>query len=128
MAKILLVDDDRDLVEVYRMMLGTKGHQVSAVNSAAEARQLVSRADQFDLLVLDVMMESLTAGFDLAREFHQRWPKLRMVVLSAIRDATGVPFQFEPDEDWLPVVKFIEKSTDPQVIMDQIDQVLRQPR
>jgi DNA-binding NtrC family response regulator len=124
MARILLIDDDKDLVDIYRMMLEAKGHQITTAFSATQARQMLSRPDQFELVVLDVMMESLTAGFDLARDIHRRWPQMRMVVLSAIREATGVPFQFEPDEDWLPVVRFIEKSSDPQPIMDQIDEVL----
>jgi len=123
MAKILLIDDDKDLVAAYTMMLKSKGHEVGAAFSAEEARRL-SPGDSFDLVVLDVMMESLTAGFDLAREMHERWPKLPIVMVSAIREATHVPFHFEPDADWLPVLKFIEKPTDPQVVIDQIEQLL----
>jgi DNA-binding NtrC family response regulator len=123
MAKILLIDDDKDLVAAYTMMLKSKGHQVSAAYSAVEARRL-SPGDHFDLVVLDVMMESLTAGFELAREMHEHWPRLPIVMVSAIRDATHVPFHFEPDDDWLPVLKFIEKPTDPQLVINQVEELL----
>ncbi len=124
MAKILLIDDDRDLVDAYRMMLTAKKHQVEAVYSAEAARKLLPRANEFDLVVLDVMMESLTAGFEFSRELHERWPKLPIVMVSAIRESTKVPFKFEPDEDWLPVLQFIEKPTDPQIVVDQVEKIL----
>jgi DNA-binding response OmpR family regulator len=124
MAKILLVDDDKDLVAAYRMMLTANGHEVTCAYSAGEARSVAAEADRFDLVLLDVMMESLTAGFDLARELHERWPRLPIVMVSAIQDATKVPFGFEPDEDYLPVFQFVQKPTDPQVVVDRVEQVL----
>jgi DNA-binding response OmpR family regulator len=124
MAKILLVDDDRDIVAAYRMLLAARGHEVAVAYSAQDARKVVAEVEALDLVVLDVMMESLTAGFDLARELHERWPKLPVVMVSAIRDATKVPYGFEPDADYLPVIQFVEKSADPQAVVDRVEQLL----
>ena len=128
MARILLIDDDKDLVDAYRLLLSAKGHDIDTAASATEARKVLPTGGPFDLVVLDVMMETLTAGFDLAREIHDQWPKLPIVMVSAIRDTTNVPFKFEPDQDWLPVVRFVEKSPDPQAVVDQVEELLNATR
>jgi DNA-binding response OmpR family regulator len=124
LATVLLIDDDVDLVEMNRAVLVHRGHQVLAAYSAAETRGLLAGVRP-DIIVLDVMMESPTAGFDLAREIHQGDPSLPMIILSGVREATGLPFRFEPDETWLPVVKFLEKPVSPAVLASEIEAVLR---
>jgi DNA-binding NtrC family response regulator len=75
-------------------------------------------------VVLDVMMESDTAGFQLALEVRRRYPGLPTVILSGIHAATGVPWRFSPDEDWLPVVKFIDKPVQPVQLAVEIERIL----
>jgi len=123
-AKILLVDDDVDLVEMYRLVLVHRGHNVLVAYTAAEARKLLE-AGPPDVAILDVMMESETAGFHLALELHERFPKLPAVILSGIHSAMGVPFRFEVDPDWLPVVKFIDKPAAPAALADEVEAILR---
>ena len=123
MATILLVDDDVDLVQMNQRVLEHRGHSVVCANTAEEARELL-KTTQPELAVVDVMMESQTAGFELAREIHQRLPKVPMIVLSGIHEATGVPFRFEPDEAWLPVLKFLDKPVVPADLADEIEAIL----
>ena len=127
MAKILLVDDDVDLVSMNRVILERKGHQVTAAYSAQEAREALGKARP-DVAVLDVMMESVSAGFELAREVHQKHPDLPMIILSGVHAATGVPFRFEPDGDWLPVLKFLDKPVEPSRLAGEIESVLNAPK
>ncbi len=127
MAKILLVDDDVDLVSMNRVILERNGHQVAAAYSAQEAREAIAKARP-DLAVLDVMMESASAGFELARDVHQKYPDLPMIVLSGVHAATGVPFRFEPDADWLPVLKFLDKPVEPSRLAGEIESVLKTPK
>jgi CheY-like chemotaxis protein len=128
MAKILLVDDDVDLVNMNRVVLERRGHQVTAAYSAQEAREAMAKVTP-DLAVLDVMMESASAGFELAREVHQKFPHLPMIVLSGIHEATGLPFRFDPDEEWLPVLKFLDKPVEPSELAREIESVLQgQPK
>ena len=75
MANILLVDDDQDLIEMNKTMLAQRGHTVLVAYSAAEALQLF-QANRPDAAVVDVMMENLSAGFDLARHLHAQMPEL----------------------------------------------------
>ena len=127
MAKILLVDDDLDLIQMNRLVLERRGHQVMGACSGAEAREAVRKSVP-DLAVVDVMMESMSAGFDLARELHQNLPALPMIMLSGVHEATGVPFRFEPDKDWLPVVKFLDKPFEPARLADEIEAILKKTK
>jgi CheY-like chemotaxis protein len=124
MAKVLLVDDDVDLVNMNRLVLEKRGHKVTAAYSAQEARAALQKARP-DIAVLDVMMESVSAGFDLARDVHAMLPDLPMIVLSGVHEATGVPFRFEPEGEWLPVLKFLDKPVEPVRLAEEIEAVLK---
>ena len=123
MAKVLLIDDDVDVVEMNKAVLVHRGHDVWTAFSAAEARTLLA-SRRPDAVVLDVMMETPSSGFDLAREIHQQFPDLPTLILSGVHDATGVPFRFEPDETWLPVLKFLDKPVEPAKLAGEVEAAL----
>ncbi len=123
MAHILLVDDDQDLIDINKTMLAQRGHTVSVAYSAAEARE-AAQADPPDAAVLDVMMEDMTAGFELARRIHAQWPELPMIMLTGIRKEMRLGFRFEPDETWLPVTRFMEKPVNPRILADEVEKLL----
>lgn len=62
--KILVVDDEQDLLEILKFNLETEGYEVQTATSAEEAQTLDIAS--FDLLLLDVMMSGMS-GFALAR-------------------------------------------------------------
>ncbi|HYK88494.1 MAG TPA: response regulator [Acidobacteriota bacterium] len=123
MAHILLVDDDQDLIEMNKTMLAQRGHTVSVAYSAVEAREVV-RAHPPDAAVLDVMMEDMTVGFELARRIHEQFPALPLIMLTGIRKEMRLGFSFEPDETWLPVTKFLEKPVNPRILADEVEKLL----
>jgi two-component system, OmpR family, response regulator SaeR len=123
MAQILLVDDDQDLIEMNRTVLAQRGHAVKAAYSAAEAQKIV-QTDTPDLAVLDVMMEDKTAGFELARQLHAKFPTMPMIMLTGISKEMRLGYTFQPDETWLPVSKFMEKPVNPRVLADEADKLL----
>ena len=123
MSKILLIDDDVDLVEMNSAVLTQRGHDVTSAYSASEAREIIETLTP-DIVILDVMMESMTEGFELARALHEKLPSMPMIMLSGVREATGVRFRISPDETWLPVAKFFDKPIDPAALADEVDNVL----
>ncbi len=62
--RILVVDDEQDLLEILRFNLETEGYEVSTACSAEEA--LTLNVGTFDLLLLDVMMGGMS-GFAMAK-------------------------------------------------------------
>ncbi|HLE30907.1 MAG TPA: hypothetical protein VI793_22470, partial [Anaerolineales bacterium] len=83
-----------------------------------------------DLIVLDVMMDSTTAGFQVALDVHSPDPKSEfkdfretpILILTAIHTTT--PLRFTPDEDYLPVQVFLEKPIDPEMLLAMVRKFL----
>lgn len=63
--KILVVDDEQDLLEILKFNLETEGYEVTTATSAEEALHL--NLGDFNLLLLDVMMGGMS-GFAMARK------------------------------------------------------------
>jgi len=124
MARVLLVDDDVDLVEMNQLVLAHRGHEVRCAYSAAEARELLS-AERPDVVVLDVMMESELAGVDLVREIHARMPDLPIVMLSGIHRVKDAAERFAPHERDLPVIRFLDKPATPERVACEIEAILK---
>ncbi|NDJ86041.1 MAG: response regulator [Chloroflexi bacterium] len=83
MAKILLVDDEPDMLEVWMLFLRHSGHEVMKAEDGAEALDI---AHEFlpDLIVLDLMMP--TASGDMVLGIVRSTPSLadtRVLVVSA---------------------------------------------
>jgi DNA-binding response OmpR family regulator len=65
MARILIVDDDPDVVEACRLFLQKEGHSVAAAYSRAEGMAAIAAATP-DLLILDVILEQPDDGTAMA--------------------------------------------------------------
>jgi len=122
---ILIIDDDPDQRLVVRLPLEAAGYDVKEATNSEEGRKMVLETKP-DLIVLDVMMDSTTAGFQLALELHNRetdseFKELRntpIIMLTAIHSTT--PLRFAPDEDYLPVQTFLEKPVDPDLLLTKV--------
>jgi len=125
MKKILIIDDDADLREIMKTALG-RAYQIREAGSGGEGeRAAVSFVP--DLVVLDVMMESLTAGFDLARTL-KGLPALRgcrILMITNIDNELQINYKAEAgDPDWLPVDDYIVKPVDPMGLKAKVDALL----
>lgn len=129
MAKILIVDDDPDMVLAARLCLEGAGHEVIEAPDGTEGLNKV-KAERPDLIVLDVMMDSTTEGFQLALKLRNPDPtseyadfrNIPILMLTAIHTTT--PLRFGPDEDYLPVDAFIEKPLDPDTLVNKVAELL----
>ena len=73
MFKILVIDDDPDIVTAVRMTLESGGYQVSSASTGREGLEKI-KTEIPNLIILDVMMETHTAGFQLAIKLHNPDP------------------------------------------------------
>jgi DNA-binding response OmpR family regulator len=64
-ARVLLVDDDRELCQMLTEYLNTEHFEVSSVHDGGDALALL-RTNEFEILILDVMLPSV-GGFDVLR-------------------------------------------------------------
>ena len=125
MAKIMLVDDDVDLILQNKLLIEKKGHQVIMANSGQEAL-LALKTNTPDLIVLDVMMEHSTAGFVFARELGQSHPGLPIILQSG--DPEKPNWMGEPMATWNPIRAILEKPVKPDVLLATIDKELAAKR
>jgi two-component system alkaline phosphatase synthesis response regulator PhoP len=129
MAKILIIDDDPDIVMAVRMTLESAGHQVIDAPGGEEGLAKL-KAEHPDLIILDVMMETQTEGFQLALKLRSpdptselsRFRETPILMLTAIHSTT--PLRFEPDIDYLPVELFVDKPIDPDDLNGKVDWIL----
>ena len=122
--KLLLIDDDVDFVEMNRTVLEHGGYRVSAAYNGREGLE-VARTELPDLIVLDVMMEDSTEGFDVSRELRSD-PMLSHVPILMLTSVNRRfrPLRFGPDENWLPVDRFLDKPVRPQLLLAEIERLL----
>ena len=131
MARILIIDDDPDIVLAVRMSLEAEGYEVIEANSGAQGIDMI-KAERPDLIILDVMMETKTEGFQMALKLHSPDPTSEFVeykdipilMLTAIHSTT--PLRFEPDIDYLPVELFVDKPIDPEDLVGKVEWLLSQ--
>ncbi|NIA07197.1 MAG: response regulator [Actinobacteria bacterium] len=126
MAKVMIVDDDRDFMDSICRVLKHKGHNTTALYDTEGVIERLER-EPHDVLVLDVMFpEDAAAGFHLAQDIrkHSDLTRLPILILSAIN--TKFPMGFGPDdidETWMPVQDFLEKPIDFDVLTAKVQKL-----
>jgi CheY-like chemotaxis protein len=127
---VLIIDDDKDLVNTMKVVFESKDFIVTTAYNGNEGSEAI-RQKRPDAIVLDVMMATLTEGFDLAR-YLKDTPEYHDIPIILV---TGFPkemttigtenFQTILENDW-PAAKFIEKPVDPEKIVAAVEAVLKE--
>jgi two-component system alkaline phosphatase synthesis response regulator PhoP len=127
-ADILIIDDDKDLVNSIEIILQTKNYQVRSAFNGKEGYSKIEKKIP-DLILLDVMMATDTEGFDLAYKLKEN-PKYRDIPIIMITSFTQKMAEQGPEsfqhilgEAW-PVSSFLEKPVDPEVLLSMVDKIL----
>ena len=85
MACILLVDDERDQLEIRALLVERAGHQVLCAATPAEALRQFDSA-KVDAICMDLRLPTPDDGKALIRSFRERSPEVRVLVLSGWTD------------------------------------------
>ena len=126
-ARILIVDDDADITEAMRIVLENKGYTIDAAIDSKDAAKHI-KSQKPDLIILDVMMNTKSEGFDFARDLKKD-PKYRdipILMLTAIKEKTGIDFKPAAGDDvWLPVEEFLDKPVKPEQLIEKVESLLK---
>jgi DNA-binding response OmpR family regulator len=121
MTKILVVDDDPDIVFALSLLLRKEGFEVASAASRGEGlAALASFAP--DLMILDVMMEQPDDGIAMAQELRRAGNHLPILMLTSVGRVTGM--SFDRDDDLVPVDAFLEKPAAPEVLLAKVRELL----
>jgi DNA-binding response OmpR family regulator len=127
--KILLIEDDIDLVESIKKLLETKGYDARIAYDPEEGTLKLNQ-DKPDLIILDVMFGSKgkTKGFDFARKIKndRLFADIPIVMMSAINTKESF-FNFSPeiDGEYLPVDCFLDKPVQPDELFLKVENLLK---
>lgn len=126
-ARILLVDDDPDFVEITGAALRAGGYEVTAV-SAVDAAMAAAAASPPDLVVTDLMMERLDSGFSFVRRLRavEALARVPIVIVSAIGRTRGYDFAPRGPADCadMGADAFLEKPVPPALLLATVRQLL----
>jgi two-component system alkaline phosphatase synthesis response regulator PhoP len=116
--KILLVDDDVDLVMVMRGALESKAYDVVVAYNGQEGLEK-ARKEKPDLVVLDIMMP-VVDGFIFADQFRKdpSLAKVPVLALTSFSESLGQPFPFEVSE-------YIIKPIKPKDLVAKVEEFLK---
>ena len=125
--RILVIDDENELVESTTALLRAQGFEVSGAYAAEEGKKAIQDFRPH-LIVLDIMMETDSAGFDLAYALrqHPATKNLPIVIVSSFQEHLAEKmdaFQHVLGRDW-PAASLLEKPVDPSKLTSIINQLL----
>ncbi|MBG0861034.1 MAG: response regulator [Bacteroidales bacterium] len=129
-TRILIIEDDADLVAAMKKMLENKGHNVVVAYDPEEGNEKLKQ-ERPDLIILDVMFGSRgeSKGFDFAQKIRndKQIADIPILMLTAIN--TEKPyFNFSPDTDgeFLPVDSFLDKPVKSDDLFLKVEDLLKQ--
>ncbi len=81
--KLLLIDDDAFLRDMYATKFSEAGHTVETAESAADGLAVLEKSQEYDAMLLDMIMPGMT-GVELISTIKKEYPDLQtaMIVLS----------------------------------------------
>ncbi|MFH1624057.1 MAG: response regulator [Pseudomonadota bacterium] len=131
--KILVVDDDPDVVELIRIGLEANGYDVFSAENGTGGLRMVKEIRP-DLIILDVMMDTITEGFQVSYQLRSQDPeseyrnysKIPIIMLTGISQQMHMKFSPKTDGDYLPVDEFLEKPIRIEPLLEKVKELLHQ--
>lgn len=121
--KILLVDDDLDLLEQNKMLIESKGYEVITANSGKEGFEVFKKSKP-DACVVDLIMEEHDSGFILCYRIKRDdyGKTIPVFILTSATYDTGFKFGASTSEEkeWIKADALLNKP----VIIDEFVQKL----
>ncbi len=115
MAKILIVDDDKETTNLLEKIVMMKGHLPASVNNSVKAVEQ-AHATQPDIILMDILMPEIN-GIQLCKIF-KAIPELRhipIIIVSALNDAGS-----QRDTLNAGAADFLSKPVNPEVLAEKI--------
>ena len=125
-AKILVVDDDPDILDAVTMILESQGYQVVTAQNGLQGLAKIE-AEEPDLMILDLLMPKMD-GFALFKELQDpKWLKYKnmpILILSSVREeASRRRYELETGVE-LGMADYIEKPFSPDVLLKRVGEII----
>lgn len=123
--KILLVDDDPDVIHHASLVLKNEGFELISAMSRKEAQDRLLSVRP-DLAIVDLMMEEEDSGFVLCRDLKRVYPELPVILMTSVRSRTGLSFDGKSAEElsWVKADSFLDKPASPDQLRKEVNRLL----
>ncbi len=127
-AKVLVVDDDPDVLEQLSITLKADGHTVYTGSSQKEAEEMLLSVRP-DLAIVDLMMDAMDTGFTICHSIKSVYPGTPVILLTAVTSATGLSFAGASPQaqGWIKADKVLDKPARPEQICQEVRRLLKLP-
>ena len=118
--RILLVDDEKDMVFAVKLQLEAKGYEVTTAYDGQEALDK-ARREKPNLIILDLMLPKID-GYKVCRmlKFDEKYKKIAIIMFTARVQKSDEKIGFEVGAD-----AYITKPFEPQVLLAKIKELLK---
>jgi CheY-like chemotaxis protein len=123
--RILVVDDDPDIVDLLTIVLEGEGYQVRSAGGQKEAEQMLMSFNP-DLAVLDLVMEEHDSGFILCHEIKALYPGTPVILITHVKAVTGISFQTTSAEQhsWVQADVLMDKPVRAEQVKKEVRRLL----
>ncbi len=123
---VLLVEDDIDYLEQMAIILESFGFNVVTGESQKDGEKLMETTTP-DLIITDLMMENQDSGFILAHKAKGLYPKVPIIIATAVGAETGLLFNVDTEQDksWLGADIILEKGIRKDQLHREINKLLK---
>ena len=127
LQKILVVDDDPDILDALTMILESKGYEVVTAGNGVEGLARLE-AEYPDLMILDLLMPKMD-GFAVYKELQsKKWAKhknMPILILTSVREeASRRRYELETGAE-LGVDDYVEKPFPPDLLLKRVERLFQ---
>jgi len=119
---VLITDDDEVFVEALTAVLESS----YVIRTASNGTEALERVEQQrpDLIILDVMMDYMSEGFDVARKLrtNPETASIPIIMLTGVDQMYN--YRMEVDESWVPCDRYFEKPIAPDKLLAEVQALI----
>ncbi|MBE0426549.1 MAG: response regulator [Nitrospirae bacterium] len=126
-AKILVVDDDPDILEAISIILEANGYEVVTARDGLDGLAKL-KEEKPDLMILDLLMPRMD-GFEVCKELKDprraKYAHIPIIILSSVREkASQRRYELETGLQ-LDVDDYIEKPIEHNILLERVKKILQ---
>jgi len=126
-GKILVIDDDPDILDALTMILESQDYQVFTARNGIEGLANL-KAEKPDLMILDLLMPKMD-GFAVCKELQDpRWSRFKgmpILILTSVReDVSRRRYELETGLE-LNVDDYVEKPISPDILLQRVERLVK---
>ena len=124
-AKIAIIDNNTDYLFSTETFLSRNGFRVVTAEDGKTGMDLIKK-EKPDIVLLDVMMESLFSGFEVFRQLKSdpELKKIPVIGISGMANEIKVKFNETSDSDFFNPDLFFEKPVNKEMLLSKIKELL----